>query len=104
MRDFSSPGRALKPQHLWLLLALQSERYESRRQPRYYWAELAGWAGVSVSTVRRWAYELKDLGLLKIIPCREQSASERKRVGVKNDRNRFDLSPLDEAMETRQRL
>jgi hypothetical protein len=55
----------LKPHHVWLILALQLEQY-GKHPSRHYWAELAGWAKVNVSTVRRWATELKDLGLVKI--------------------------------------
>src|SRR5690349_14558976 len=55
----------LKPHHVWLILALQLEQY-GKHPSRHYWAELAGWADVTTSTVRRWAAELKKLGMVKI--------------------------------------
>ena len=44
----------MEPRHLWLMLALQVDRYENRA-PRFYWEELALWCGRSKNTVRKWA-------------------------------------------------
>lgn len=83
-----------KPHHLWLILALQADRYKDR-PPRHYWEQLAGWAGVSSNTVRRWGYELKKMGLLTIEQNRKLNPGEKARAGHRNERNEFHLLPFE---------
>ena len=84
----------MKPHHLWLLLALQADRFRDR-PPRYYWAALAEWAGVKPNTVRRWGYELRDKGLLTIKQNRKPNPGETRRTGHRNERNEFHLRPFE---------
>jgi hypothetical protein len=84
----------MKPHHLWLLLALQTDRYRDR-VPRYYWAELAAWAGVSANTVRRWGYDLESMGLLRIKQNRKLDPAQTRRVGHRNERNEFYLDNFE---------
>lgn len=96
MVGFDTPGAfKFKPHHLWLILALQADRYRDRI-PRYYWEELAEWAGVDKNTVRRWGYELRDAGLLEIKQNRKVvSEGNTRRVGYRNERNEFILGPFE---------
>ena len=57
--------RGLKPRHLLLLLVLAGRKFK-RSRIRAYWEELADDLEVSKDTVRKWAYELRDRGLLHI--------------------------------------
>ena len=84
----------MKPHHLWLLLALQADRFRDR-PPRYYWAALADWAGVTPNTVRRWGYELRKKGLLTIKQNRKPNPGEKRRTGHRNERNEFHLEPFE---------
>jgi len=88
----------MKPHHLWLLLALQADRFRDRN-PRYYWAALADWAGVTPNTVRRWGYELRDKGLLTIKQNRKPNPGEKRRTGYRNERNEFHLEPFETKAE-----
>jgi DNA-binding transcriptional ArsR family regulator len=87
----------LKPHHVWLILALQLEQY--RKHPsRHYWAELADWADVDISTVRRWATELKALGLVRIEQRHGPRQGVERTVGYRNDRNEFYMSTAADAV------
>lgn len=99
MGDFSTPTFQFKPHHLWLVMALQTDRFRDR-VPRYYWAELASWAGVKEGTVRRWAYQLRDAGLLRIKQNRSVNPGTAPRPGVRNERNEFFLDPFEKATAT----
>lgn len=91
----------LEPRHLWLLLVLQTARYKNR-PPRFYWEELAAFCGKDKNTVRTWARQLKDMGLLKIRPSRELNPGEVPRPGHRNERNVFDLAPFEKRVEEEQ--
>lgn len=88
----------LEPRHLWLLLVLQAARYENR-DPRFYWDELAAFCGKKRNAVRRWAYELRDKGLLKIQQLKKLNPDEHPRPGYRNERNRFVLTPFVQRVE-----
>ena len=95
----------LKPRHLMLLLVLASRQY--RNKPiRVYWEELADDLGVDRDTVRKWAYELEKRQLLRMKRIRGRDPNNNK-VGIRNDRNIFDLSPfvklVGEAFSEKQR-
>ena len=82
----------LKPRHLLLLLVLAGRQYQ-RRPIRAYWEELAWDLDVKKDTVRKWAYELKEKGLLRITQHRGRDPDD-KRVGYRNERNSSDISPF----------
>lgn len=85
----------LKPCHLWLILVLQAKKYKDTPN-RAFWARLGGMAGVSSDTVRRWAYELRDCGLLTIENTRKRSEGENHRTGYRNDSNIFSVEPFED--------
>lgn len=87
----------LKPRHILLLLVLASRRYKDTPL-RVYWEELADDLGVSRETVRKWAYELISLGLLETKQVRGRAQGER-RIGYRNERNIFDISPFVEVVK-----
>lgn len=95
------PELGIEAHHLLLLLVLQTDRYRDRPH-RYYWEELAALCGCTKNTVRRWGYELKKKGLLRIIPVRTRLPGEERRVGHRNARSIFDLAPLEEKVEQMQ--
>lgn len=97
---FSAPKvkPRFRPHHLWLLLALQADRYRDR-PPRYFWANIAGWSGYDKNTVRRWGYELQRMGLLLIVPCKELNPDQERHPGTRNERNKFLLEPLEKRVE-----
>lgn len=95
-------GSELQPRHLLLLLALAARKYGDE-EIRAYWAELASGLGVRAGTVRKWGYELRDMGLLRI-ENRRRSASSGDGDVSGNERNAFDIAPfirlLKDAHET----
>lgn len=96
-----SGSLGLKPQHVWLVLFLQCSRFKNRH-PRFYWAEIAKAAGKTVSTVRKWAYELRDMGLLTFGPGFEKDRNKKRppapKLGYRNDRNVFYLRKLEDRL------
>ncbi len=88
----------LQPRHLLLLLALAARKFRDG-EIRVYWEALAEDMGVRPDTVRKWGYELRKLGLLRILQHRRQDP-ERRRPGIRNDRNGFDLSPFVSALQS----
>lgn len=91
----------LEPRHLWLLLVLQSERYRNR-PPRFYWEELAGFCGKNRNSVRKWAYELKAMGMLEIRQMRKLNPGEERRPGHRNERNEFLLGKFEARIQEEQ--
>ena len=89
--------RGLKPRHLLLLLVLAGRKFK-RSRIRAYWEELADDLEVSKDTVRKWAYELRDRGLLHIAQHRGRDPDD-KRVGYRNERNSFDIAPFVRLVE-----
>lgn len=83
----------IQPHHLWLLLRLQCDRFEGH-PPRAYWAALAAECGRGKDAVRKWGYELRDKGLLRIQQNRRRDAEDADRHGWRNDRNSFHLDPF----------
>ena len=94
LKSFGTKQRHFRPHHLWLLLALQADRFRDR-PPRYYWDAIAGWCGRDRNTVRRWGYELKEMGLLTIEECRKLDPDQTRGPGRRNERNRFFLEPFE---------
>ncbi|SRR5258706_587940 len=92
------PRLGIEPQHLLLLLVLQTDRYRNLRV-RYYWEELAALCGCTRNTVRRWGYELRERGLLHITPVPRRLADEERRIGYRNARSIFDLKPFETKVE-----
>jgi hypothetical protein len=92
------PKLGIEPQHLLLLLVLQTDRYRDR-PPRYYWEELANLCGCTRNTVRRWGYELRDRGLLNIKPVPRRLEGEERKIGYRNARSIFDLKPFEALVE-----
>lgn len=88
--------KALQPRHLLLLLALAGRKFKTK-PIRAYWQELAEDLGVKVNTVRKWAYELRDYGLITIKQHRGRDP-ETNRSGIRNERNSFSLEPFVQAL------
>lgn len=59
--SFGTKQRHFRPHHLWLLLALQADRFRDN-PPRYYWVAIAGWCGRDRNTVRRWGVRPRSYG------------------------------------------
>ncbi len=103
IRSFDHPdAKKIKARHIHLILVLAAKKYRSN-MIRRYWARLAQDLGVSTETVRKWAYELRDAGLIKIIPFtgrnKKLPTPRSKQVvnpGFRNEANGFDLTPLIE--------
>lgn len=92
--------KKVEARHLWLLMALAARKY--RKQPiRVYWQSLATDLGVPTSSVRRWGYELRDAGLLRIRNRRKagELVSAADPSVLRNDRNEFDFELLEEALQ-----
>lgn len=97
LKDFK-----IQPKHLWLLLFLQSDRFRDRA-PRFYWQEIADACGKSMHTVRKWAYELEQAGLLRIKRKRSLDDGQVRRTGHRNERNQFFLEPFEARVREVQR-
>lgn len=95
-RHGSDATRNLQPRHIVLLLSLAARKFQDR-PIRAYWQELAEDLGVKINTVRRWAYEMKGMGLLSVIQHRGRD-EERNRPGIRNERNSFSLDPFIQAI------
>src|SRR5688572_21326067 len=68
LQDFDHPlVEKIKARHIHLILVLGGKKFQTKKLRRY-WSRLAHDLGVSTDTARKWAYELKKMGLLKIIP------------------------------------
>lgn len=88
-------GRDIHPRHLMLIIALACRKFAD--EPiRATWDDIASGLGVRTDTLRRWAYELRDRGLLIIKQHRDPHGA--------NGPNEFDIRPfvalLEEADET----
>jgi hypothetical protein len=82
----------MQPRHILLALALASRKF--RDLPiRAKWTDLAYDLGTRPDTVRKWAYEMKQAGLLHIE--RPKSSVDRG-----DRRNKFYLDKLVHALET----
>jgi hypothetical protein len=92
-------GKEIQPRHLMLILALAAKKF-GVEPVRAFWGELASMLGVKPDTVRKWAYELRDLNLLKIE--RKREPRDENRPGIRNDRNAFDYSAFTELLEAAQ--
>jgi hypothetical protein len=91
-------AKVLEPRHILLLLLLAGRKYKDK-PIRAYWEELAEDLGRGPSTVRKWAYQLRDSGLLKLRQHRGKDP-ETNRPGIRNERNSFDFSPFLAILET----
>jgi len=88
-------GNEIQPRHLVLIIALACRKFGD--QPiQAYWQDIATGLGVRTDTVRRWAYELRDLGLLEITP---RSSSK-----GRNGPNEFDIAPFVALLEDADRM
>jgi hypothetical protein len=97
MHRYQDGFKWLKPRHLLLLLVLASRKFKNK-PIRAYWEELADDLGVDRDTVRKWAYELEEKKLLQMKRIRGRDPNNN-RVGVRNDRNVFELSNFVEVVE-----
>ena len=94
-------AKKIKSRHIHLILVLAAKKYKTN-MIRRYWARLAQDLGVSTETARKWAYELRDAGLIKIIPFTGKhklptpKGKPSTTPGVRNEANGFDLTPLIE--------
>jgi hypothetical protein len=86
--------RGIQPRHHLLILALAARKF-GKKPIRAYWESIAQDLGQKKDTVRKWAYELRDMGLLRITQHRGRDP-ETNRVGYRNDQNSFDISPFVE--------
>jgi len=86
----SRVGRDIQPRHLLLNIALACRKF-GNEPIRATWQNIASGLGVRTKALRRWAYELRDLGLLEITP----QTSEHGRNGP----NVFDISPFVALLE-----
>lgn len=87
----------LKPRHLVFLLLLASHKYQNK-PIRRYWEELARDMGIPKDTIRAWGYELQEKGLLEIRQNFKKATGDN-RIGRRNDRNIFDISPFVRLVE-----
>ena len=92
----------LRPRHLLLLLVLAAKKYLNK-PIRLYWQELAETLGVRPDTVRKWAYQLRDMKLLQIRQFRGRDPKTNK-PGIRNERNQFDIEPFVKRLERAFRL
>jgi len=74
-----------------LIIALACRKF-GEEPIRATWQDIASGLGVSTNTLRRWARELRGLGLLRVI--------SHFRDNGKNDRNEFDITPFVELLES----
>lgn len=93
----AKPGELIQPRHLLLLLCLAARKYKDK-PIRAYWAELSQDLGVKPGTVRKWASELKAMGLLGITQHRGRDP-EKNLPGIRNERNSFDIRRFVELVE-----
>lgn len=82
-------GFDIQPRHLLLIIALACRKFGDI-PIRATWQDIASGLGVRRDTLRRWAYELRDLGLLRI-----QSRTGDDNI---NEANEFDISPFVELL------
>jgi hypothetical protein len=85
-------GKVIHPRHILLILALMSRQYKNK-PVRVYWETLAVDLGVKADTVRRWAYQMRDAGYLRITQHRGRNP-EKNQPGYRNESNSFDYSPF----------
>lgn len=90
--------RKVTPQHLLLLLLLQTKKFQ-KRPTRLYWQEVANALGYSRETVRRWGYELQEIGLLDIKQNRAISEDDFAAPGYRNERNTFNTRCFADAVD-----
>ena len=93
----SDLANRLQPRHILLLLNLAARKFTNKRT-RAYWDELATDLGTKRATVRKWAYELEEMELLRITRHKGKTGIEGK-PGRKNDRNTFDITPFVRRVE-----
>lgn len=84
-------GKEIQPRHVLLLLAIAARQFQSQ-ETRFFWEDLAKNLGTKRETIRKWAYEARSLGLLKIKRHRGRRDPEKDKPGIKNDRNGFDIA------------
>jgi len=83
-------GTDIQPRHLMLIIALACRKFGE--QPiRATWQAIASGLGVRTDTLRRWGYELRDLGLLEIHPQINPNG--------RNGPNEFDITPFVQLLE-----
>ncbi|MGD2109911.1 MAG: hypothetical protein PVI86_11020 [Phycisphaerae bacterium] len=83
-------GKQVHPRHLMLIIALACRKFQD--EPiRATWDDIASGLGVRADTLRRWAYELRDLDLLTITRHRDPFGG--------NGPNEFDVSPFVALLE-----
>ena len=83
-------GNEIQPRHLLLVISLACRKFQDK-PIQCYWFDLASGLGVRPDTVRRWAYELRDLGLIHITPHMSKQG--------RNGPNEFDIQPFVELLE-----
>lgn len=84
-------GRGLQPRHVVLMLNLAGRRFQDEPL-RVEWRDVARDLGTKADTVRHWAYELRELRLLKIRQLLLNDGGRRRRGrGVE-----LDISPFVE--------
>jgi len=88
-----SLAASLQPRHIQLILVLAARQYRDK-PTRAYWEELAADLGAKQHTIRKWAYQLEGLGLLRIIRHKGPARDPVHRAGVRNERNTFDIKPF----------
>lgn len=86
-------AKSLQPRHMLLILAIAARKYQ-KKPTRAYWEELAKDLGANANTVRKWAYQLEQLGLLRIQRHKGPAREPHDRPGTRNERNTFDISPF----------
>lgn len=74
------------------MLVLAHHKYKDK-PIRAYWIELAQDLGVSAEAVRKWGYQLREMGLLRIRQNRGRCRKANK-PGIRNERNTFDIEPF----------
>ncbi|MEE9294075.1 MAG: hypothetical protein V3W34_03800 [Phycisphaerae bacterium] len=83
-------GTDVQPRHLMLIIALACRKF-GEEPIRAHWQDIASGLGVRTDTLRRWAYELRELGLLEI--------TNHKNADGGNGPNEFDITPFVELLE-----
>lgn len=87
-------AKKLEPRHILLALCFVAKKYKEKKTRRL-WYYLAKDLGFERDTVRKWAYQLEDMGLLKIKRYKDKSSGiARAKPGYRNESNEFDISPF----------
>ena len=85
-------AKSIRPRHILLIQALAARKFHGKPL-RVHWETLGLDLGVKRDTVRKWAYDLEDMGLLRLLRNKGRDPLK-DRPGYRNESNTFDYSPF----------